>query len=78
MVANGGLTIIYVISLDYFVYIVFLAWEHTFGSTLPSDRNVPFTGFLRISWTVMLKINANSKHLQIKVILSNNSHNNIY
>ena len=43
MVANGGLTIIYVISLDYFVYIVFLAWGHTFGSTLPSDRNVPFT-----------------------------------
>ena len=43
MVANGGLTIIYVTSLDYFVYIVFLAWEHTFGSTLPSDRNVPFT-----------------------------------
>ena len=44
MVANGGLTIIYVISLDYFVYIVFLAWEHTFGSTLLSDRNVPLTG----------------------------------
>ena len=43
MVANGGLTIIYVISLDHFVYIVFLAWEHTCGSTLPSDRNVPFT-----------------------------------
>ena len=43
VVANGGSTIIYVVSLDYFVYIVFLAWEHTFGSTLPSDRNLPFT-----------------------------------
>ena len=57
VVANGGLTLIYVISLDYFVYIVFVTLFdlpqntnndktrqlHTFGSTLPSDRNVLFT-----------------------------------
>ena len=78
MVANGGLTIIYVISLDYFVYIVFLAGNILLDLLCRVTEMFHSLKSLGISWTVMLKIDAKSKHFQISFILSNDSHNNFY